>query len=416
MVAMRFPRAATAALAAVLLLAPALPAASAAPVVSAEQAEARIGAKLAKRLADARLGRDVSVVVVDKDSGRLVFSSRADERQLPASNMKIVTAVTTLATMPTEHQFPTTVLGTGTPNTIVLRGGGDPLLSRSDLRALAKQAAAGLDPALPVVVQADVSLFGTPVRPQGWPRGYIPSVVSPVTSLAMLWSYSTDPTARAVEAFTQRLGRLGFTVSRGPDTVAAPDAPVLARFDGHRVDDAVELMLRDSENNVAEVLFRQVALAAGQPGTWEGARAAAGAVLGNLGVDASGLALMDGSGLSRSDRLTAVALAGIVRLTRTDPRFAPMYVDAAMPIGGRSGTLDDRFGRFTTKQSRCAAGTVRAKTGTLRDTIGLSGITIGADGQEKVFSILVNDRPQRFSPLATRQAVDGLVATIAGCW
>jgi len=59
---------------------------------------------------------------------------------------------------------------------------------------------------------------------------------------------------------------------------------------------------------------------------------------------------------------------------------------------------------------------VFAKTGTLFDTIGLSGYTRGADGELKVFSALVNDRPQRYSPLSTRQAVDGLVATVNGCW
>ena len=87
-----------------------------------------------------------------------------------------------------------------------------------------------------------------------------------------------------------------------------------------------------------------------------------------------------------------------------------------MPVAGRTGTLDDRYGRFTTKQARCAAGAVKAKTGTLFDTIGLSGVAATATGGERIFSILVNDRPQRFSALSTRQAVDGLTATITGCW
>jgi hypothetical protein len=30
--------------------------------------------------------------------------------------------------------------------------------------------------------------------------------------------------------------------------------------------------------------------------------------------------------------------------------------------------------------------------------------------------MLVNNRPQRYSALATRQALDGLGATITGCW
>jgi D-alanyl-D-alanine carboxypeptidase/D-alanyl-D-alanine-endopeptidase (penicillin-binding protein 4) len=130
------------------------------------------------------------------------------------------------------------------------------------------------------------------------------------------------------------------------------------------------------------------------------------------------MALLDGSGLSRKDRVTPRFLIDVLRLARvTDPaRFAVMFEDEAMPVAGRSGTLDDRYGRFVTRQSRCAAGDVRAKTGTLFDTVGLSGVATTSTGRERVFSILVNDRPQRFSTLSTRQAVDGLAATIAGCW
>jgi len=93
-----------------------------------------------------------------------------------------------------------------------------------------------------------------------------------------------------------------------------------------------------------------------------------------------------------------------------------MFEDDAMPVAGQTGTLDDRYGRFTTKQARCAAGAVKAKTGTLFDTVGLSGVATTTTGGERIFSILVNDRPQRFSTLSTRQAVDGLTATITGCW
>ena len=69
-----------------------------------------------------------------------------------------------------------------------------------------------------------------------------------------------------------------------------------------------------------------------------------------------------------------------------------------------------------TRHARCAQGAVKAKTGTLFDTVGLSGIATRTDGSERIFSILVNDRPQRVSTLSTRQAVDGLAATVVGCW
>jgi D-alanyl-D-alanine carboxypeptidase len=93
-----------------------------------------------------------------------------------------------------------------------------------------------------------------------------------------------------------------------------------------------------------------------------------------------------------------------------------MFSPDAMPVSGVSGTLDDRYGRFITKRSRCAQGDVMAKTGSLFDTIGLSGVTAPGDAPERIFSILVNDRPATYSALTIRQAVDGLTATISGCW
>jgi D-alanyl-D-alanine carboxypeptidase len=59
----------------------------------------------------------------------------------PASNMKIVTAVTTLAALGPQARFTTRVRAGATPTDIVLEGGGDPLLSTKDLRKLANATA-----------------------------------------------------------------------------------------------------------------------------------------------------------------------------------------------------------------------------------------------------------------------------------
>lgn len=384
--------------------------------VSDAAAEAQSIARLTKRLANPRLGRRTAVVVLDAADNRVVYARRADERMLPASNMKIVTAVNALSALGPERMLTTRVAQMGTPNSLVIVGGGDPMLRKSEVRAMARAIVPTLDPTQPVVVNLDDSLFGDPGPGPGWTRSYAPRIVAPVRALGMLGEYADDTARNVAQAFVNELGRAGITASVGTRVVADPAWPVL-QTTSHSVAEAVRMMLLVSENNVAEVLYRQVALGLGQPATWAGGAAAATAQLAALGVDTTGLALTGGSGVSRRDRLTALALASILRLTRAgNPGpFAAMYEPGGMPTSGSSGTLDDRFGRFTTKRSRCAAGAVRAKTGTLFDTIALAGTTPGADGREKVFAILVNDRPRGYSQLATRQAVDGLVATINGC-
>ena len=391
--------------------------ASGASASGASAADTRVAVRLAKRLANPRLGRDTAVLVMDAADNRVVFAREADAAQLPASNMKIVTAVNALAALGADHPLTTRVVQLGSPNALAIVGGGDPMLRKSEVRAMARSIVPTLDPTQPVTVSPDDSLFGDAGRGPGWTSSYMPRIVAPVRSLGMLGEYASDTARNVAQAFVNELGRAGISATVGARVVADPTAPVVAQTT-HTVGEAVRQMLLISENNVAEVLFRQVALALGQPATWAGGEAAAAAQLAALGIDVTGLALKDGSGVSRADRLTALALANVLRLTRVgDPaRFAAMYEPTGMPTSGTSGTLDDRFGRFTTKRSRCAAGAVRAKTGTLFDTIALSGTTIGADGREKLFSVLVNDRPRRYSQLSTRQAVDGLVATITGCW
>ena len=408
------PRALITALVATTAAGLAAPAALAAP-------DPTVDALLVTRLANARLGSSVGLLVIDAATGEVISDHGGAEARLPASNMKIVTAVSALATMGTDTRFTTKVRAGATPNDLVLEGGGDPLLTTKDLQKLANATAAALaatvPPGTPLAVHVDDDVFPDTNRARGWTRSYIPSVVSSVEGLARLWDYSSDPSTNAAKVFADRLTKKGYPTGIGPDADAG-EAPVIAETPGHTVAEAVRVMLRISENNVAEVLHRQVARASGLPATWAGATQATEQVLRNLGIDPTGNALLDGSGLSRKARVTPRLLVDVLRVARvTNPApFTTMFEPDAMPVAGVSGTLDDRYGRFVTKQARCAQGAVSAKTGTLFDTVGLSGIARTTQGGERIFSILVNDRPQRFPTLSTRQAVDGLAATIVGCW
>ncbi|MCX6432739.1 MAG: D-alanyl-D-alanine carboxypeptidase/D-alanyl-D-alanine-endopeptidase [Actinobacteria bacterium] len=384
--------------------------------VLAQPADPTVDALLANRLANPRIGPAVGLLVVDAATGEVISDHGGSQVMLPASNMKIVTAVTTLAALGADAQLTTRVRTGATPADVVLEGGGDPLLSTADLLRLANLTAKALPAGTPVVVHVDDDRFPDTKRAPGWTGSYIPSVVSSVEALARIWDYSADPSANAARVFVDRLTKKGVPATLGPDADAGEGA-VIAEI-GHTVGDAVRVMLRISENNVAEVLYRQVAVATGTEASWQGAQTAAEQVLRNLGVNPDGMALRDGSGLSRKDRVSPRFLVDVLRVARvTNPApFTTMFEPEAMPVAGQTGTLDDRYGRFVTRNARCAQGAVQAKTGTLFDTIGLSGVATTSAGPERLFSILVNDRPQRFSALSTRQALDGLGATITGCW
>ncbi|MDO9485223.1 MAG: D-alanyl-D-alanine carboxypeptidase [Actinomycetota bacterium] len=388
------------------------------PTEAQTSAESRINNRISQRFHNKAIGKEISLVVMDAQSQRIIASRKADTPMLPASNMKIVTAVNVLSTMAPTQTFTTSVFSGSQPGHITLQGGADPLLTARNLRALAAQTAVLVDPTQPLTVDTDVNLLPKASKAPGWTNGYMPYVVAPVSALAKLGDYSRTPVVHARDTFIDELRSRGLNVTAGSEAdVPAGSAP-LTSISPNSVAEAVHLMLLDSENNVAELLFRHVAIATGHPSTWAGAEQAALANLDALGIDRSAATIVDGSGVSRKDRLTALSLAAILRLaSTTDPaRFSVMFDPGSLPTSGVDGTLDDRLHRYSSKPSACARGAIRAKTGTLFDTIALSGITQDADGRAKIFSFMVNDRPQRVTPLKTRQAVDGLAATVTGCW
>ena len=71
-------------------------------------------------------------------------------------------------------------------------------------------------------------------------------------------------------------------------------------------------MLLISDNDIAEMLFRNNAIAAGSGGSWAGARVTETVELKKLGVPITGWALYDGSGVSRTDRVSARGLVSIL--------------------------------------------------------------------------------------------------------
>ncbi len=388
-----------------------------APSAQAQPDDARIDLLLHKRLDNPRLGTDVGLVVLDAATGALVSAEQPDELMLPASNQKIITAVAILATLGEQARLTTRVRPGTAPGEIVLQGGGDPLLTTSDLQRLATRTARRIDATVPVVVRVDDDLFPVTGKGPGWTDEYLPYVAAPVEALARLGDYSADPSRNAARVFVQQLRALGLKAKLGEPIDVSDTAPVLAEIHSS-VEAAISVMLSRSENNVAEVLFRQVAVAEGVEPTWRGAREATEAVLRRLGLDPTGMRILDGSGLSRRDGLTPRFLADVLRVARvTRPEaFTSMFDPEAMPVAGQTGTLHTSYGRYVTRQSQCARGDVFAKTGSLFDTITLSGVARTTAGGERLFSILVNDRPQQYSALSVRQVLDGLSATITGCW
>jgi D-alanyl-D-alanine carboxypeptidase/D-alanyl-D-alanine-endopeptidase (penicillin-binding protein 4) len=280
----------------------------------------------------------------------------------------------------------------------------------ADLAAQVQAQLAGT-PVTRVVV--DGSLFSGPLTAPGWQPDDAPSTyAAPVTAAAV-------DGARVAPTGSQRSGRPGtdagtaLAAALGAPTaeVVLGTAPVGARtlgtVESAPVQRLVEDALTQSDNLLSESLARHVALARGLPATFAGAAEAVTAAVADAGLDATGVSLVDASGLSAQDRVPARLLVDAVRAAADGSVPAAAGLLPGLPVAGYSGTLAERT------VDGVGPGAVRAKTGTLLSVHDLAGTVVTAEGRLLAFAVLADGTAG--SPTATETALDVVAATLAGC-
>jgi D-alanyl-D-alanine carboxypeptidase/D-alanyl-D-alanine-endopeptidase (penicillin-binding protein 4) len=406
---------------------------------------AGLRAALTPLIEDAALGGHVGVSVRDVTTGKTLFGRSPGTGFIPASTTKLLTTSAALSALGPDHRFSTRVLldpttkTTGTARSIVLVGGGDPLLSSKAALAratkrghvvypnattatiddLAARTAAALTAAghRKVVLHYDASLFRQPVSPH-WRSVYVDSsVVAPVSALwvdearsnAPFDSRVADPAQDAGTRFADLLAARGITVVGEPTAAkAAAGAKVIASVSSAPLGPIVEHVLLTSDNDGAEVLARQVALAAGKTPDFAGGAAAVLARVRALGVDTDGVRLYDGSGLSRDGRIPAGTLTALVDVIAAGRHPELSAVLSGLPVAAFAGSLALRF-RVT--GATTGAGYVRAKTGTLTGVSSLAGTVLTRDGALLSFAVMAD----LVGATDARPMADRIAATLAGC-
>ena len=385
---------------------------------------AGLDATLAPLFADGGLGSRVSGSVADAQTGEVLWDRTGDTPMTPASAAKLLTAAAVLSTRGPNYRIPTRAVAGANPGDVVLVGGGDPTLALGDVAAyrgaarlddLANQVRAALGGTAPGRVIIDTSLFSGPTVHPTW---FDPDVSGGVT--AHITPLMTDgarvnpsdsrdnpqrherPDLAAGRLFAQALGVPGDQVVTD---VAPQGARVLGEVLSPPIGRLLEKMLVDSDNVVAEVLARQVALAKGMPASFDGAAQAIEAALTELGLPAPAtINVVDGSGLSDSNSVTTNQLASLLHLAMSPDHPQLRTLLSGLPVAGYSGTLDERGG--------AGLGVVRAKTGTLSHANALAGYVIDSDGRMLVFAVIADATSDEF---AAERALDEIAAGISRC-
>ena len=356
-------------------------------------AAAPLTARLAHALAVAHVEqREVGAIALDLATGNVVFARHPDLALAPASNEKLALTYAALVRLGPSFRFRTEVLGEGVrqgaawDGDIVLRGYGDPTLKTMGLiRLVAQLKAAGIRRVAGSVVGDECPSLSALSINRGRVKGILVS----------------DPALATARRFGELLVARGISVA-GSAAVrpVAEGAVPLASIESEPLGEIIRSMDHDSDNYTAEILLKELGAAERDTGTSRAGAAVVTGILAEAGVPVAGVHVVDGSGLSRSDRLTVRALASILRLAWTNVAVRAQLV-RALPVAGVSGTLEHRLRRVP------ARGHVRAKTGTTDIASALSGYV----GNRFAFALIHNGHP--VWAWYAREAQDNFVQTLA---
>jgi D-alanyl-D-alanine carboxypeptidase/D-alanyl-D-alanine-endopeptidase (penicillin-binding protein 4) len=235
--------------------------------------------------------------------------------------------------------------------------------------------------------------------------GTIPVGASP----AQLNISAGNPTFRFASVLRSRLQQHGIEVTgdawdiddvRPPPERAA--ATLLFTHRSRALSDIVQPLLKESINLYAEAVMRLNA-APGVLPTNDAALEGFRRRLESWGVPADAQQVIDGSGLSRRNAMSAEAVLTVLRHMQ-DPTLGAPFV-SALPIAGVDGSLANRM------RDTPAAGNVRAKTGTMSNIRSLAGYVTTRDGERLAFVAMVNNFEG--SGADANQALDAIAVALA---
>jgi D-alanyl-D-alanine carboxypeptidase/D-alanyl-D-alanine-endopeptidase (penicillin-binding protein 4) len=340
-----------------------------------------------------------------------VFAQNVDTPLQPASNEKLCVAYAALVELGRSYRFRTEVLGEGRQlgsvwrGRLVLKGYGDPTLSSADVRRLAdKVAKLGIRRVTGRIV-GDDSWFDRRSDVTGWLSSFLPRESAPLTALVVdrAWRKRrpvANPPLAAAAVLYRALRAKGVAVGEPVVGRAGGSAVTLASVRSQRLERLLLAINSDSDNYTAEMVLKAI----GKEVIGKGTSAAGAAVvrrdLKTAGVPLTGVRVVDGSGLSRANRVTARELTALLLVIWRDPILRPLVRDS-LAVAGISGTLEHRLER------RPVRGLVRAKTGTTRIASALSGYV----GSRYAFVIVQNGAPIPFH--AARDSQDRFVKALA---
>lgn len=364
----------------------------AAPTLVATPAQAldpmSVAKVFTKYVEDKRLANP-SVVVIDEQTGEIVFEKNANSLRKPASLQKLFTGVAAVNHLQMDQTFTTSLWSGSDSKTVVIQGSRDPWTSvySSTAKKMGRTSLPRFEYyALKTLKQLNEG-----------------SVKNPTIYYSKLF-------AGDVAALKTIFRKHGVTANMKPVSPAEAiekSSTLVIESTSPTLEEMLNFALVWSDNVLSERIARLASNEAGHGLTEAGVEATFNELLYAFDLDASKVVVKDASGLSRKNRVTAKQVGELLIKIRDDEKYAPVV--NGLPIGGISGTLQKRF----IKTAPSAVGLVKAKTGTLNGTANLAGYVESGE-HEYAFVIIADKLPRTYSAgERARAMVDRILGKIA---
>ena len=362
---------------------------------------------VAKEASNPSLGT-LQAVVLNADTGEVLYDRSANKPAPTASVMKTLTAAAALMTVGPNSRATTRVFSNPeATNVISLVGGGDVTLSKTKvgsqsvyrdapkLSTLATQVRAWAERNSVTQIDEiilDSTLFSGSDWESSWLRkdqkdGWISEVSALITDgdrlkpATFTSRKSGKPVLSAGEAFKKELGDIAINAvlveSPTPEgfvEIASVKSQPMSRWITH--------ILQTSENIESEMIGRLVSKDLGFDGSFATFDPAFKRALGTTKLDFTGLKVRDASGLSQLNMVSPKFMAELMRLVNDE--FADFgHIKRSLPVAGESGTLAGRFKGSIAD----ATGKISAKNGYIIGVHTLNGIIKAKDGTTLTFTI-----------------------------
>jgi len=333
-------------------------------------------------------GTKISAGLWDLATGKALEGHHSEQALIPASTAKVVSTYAMLRTWKPDFTLETELWGDlqggAVKGDLVFKGGGDPFLTDERIWMLAQDLRAKGVTRVTGRLRLDQGAFDGQRYGAGW-ENTSSDTTPPILPLSV--NFNRDAAGRIVgdpERLAQGVIRRIFAEAGIAVEDGAPNgAPrLLWSFSSPPLRTLVQDINKFSNNFMVEMLMKRFG-----DGSWaRGVQRIQAFYQSAYGLPPDRVGLVDGSGLSKDDRLSAKTLAIVLRGAYHDFEVGPEFAASLKVIGGEPFKLHIKDANLARR--------VRVKTGHLSGVSSACGYLQTPDGKLRVFAILLNGNCQ----------------------